>query len=96
MDTDEIMNLALNLAGMRSVPADSGIHVPSKNISKVLLCVDAGPAELMLAKNLDCDGVVAHHPIGKAALNFPPSFLSRCVQSLALARYVLAACIGRG
>ena len=70
MNTEEIMALALKLADMKSIPADSGIHVPGKNINKVLLCVDADPAELILSKNLGCDAVIAHHPIGKAALNF--------------------------
>lgn len=70
MNTEEIMDLALKLADMKSIPADSAIHVPGKNIQKVLLCVDADPAELMLAKNLGCDAVIAHHPIGRASLNF--------------------------
>jgi len=70
MNTEEIMDLALKLADMKSIPADSAIHVPGKDIKKVLLCIDADPAELMLAKNLGCDAVVAHHPIGKASLNF--------------------------
>lgn len=70
MNTEEIMDLALKLADMKSIPADSAIHVPGKNISKVLLCIDADPAELILAKNLGCDAVIAHHPIGKASLNF--------------------------
>lgn len=70
MNTEEIMDLALKLADMKSIPADSAIHVPGKNISKVLLCIDAEPAELMLAKSLGCDAVIAHHPIGKSSLNF--------------------------
>jgi len=70
MNTEEIMDLALKLADMKSIPADSAIHVPSKEISKVLLCIDADPAELILAKNLGCDAVITHHPIGKASLNF--------------------------
>lgn len=70
MNTEEIMDLALKLADMKSVPADSAVHVPGKNISKVLLCVDTDPAELILARTLGCDAVIAHHPIGKASLNF--------------------------
>lgn len=70
MNTEEIMDLALKLADMKSIPADSAIHVSGKNIRKVLLCVDADPAELLLAKNLGCDAVITHHPIGKAYLNF--------------------------
>ncbi len=70
MNTEEIMGLALKLADMKSVPADSAIHVSGNNIEKVLLCIDADPAELMLARNLGCDAVITHHPIGKASLNF--------------------------
>lgn len=70
MNTEEIMDLALKLVDMKSIPADSAIHVSGKNIQKVLLCVDADPAELMLAKSLGCDAVITHHPIGKAYLNF--------------------------
>ena len=70
MNTEEIMDLALKLADMKTIPADSAIHVPGSNIRKVLLCVDADPAELLLAKNLGCDAVITHHPIGKASLNF--------------------------
>ncbi|MEM2760225.1 MAG: Nif3-like dinuclear metal center hexameric protein [Nitrososphaerales archaeon] len=74
MNTEEIMKLALELADMKNVPADSAIHIPGKDIRKVLLCVDAEPAEIMLAKNLGCDAVIAHHPIGKASLNFHQVF----------------------
>ena len=70
MNAEEIMDLALKLADTKSIPADSAIHVLGKNISRVLLCVDASTAELMLAKNLGCDAVITHHPIGKASLNF--------------------------
>jgi hypothetical protein len=74
MNTEEIMSLALKMAGMKSIPADSAVHVQGENIRKVLLCVDADPAELILARNLGCDAVVAHHPIGIAALNFHKVF----------------------
>lgn len=70
MNSKEIMDLALALASMDSIPADTAIHVNGNNMNRVLLCVDAGPAELVLAKHLGCDGVIAHHPIGKAHLNF--------------------------
>lgn len=70
MNTGDIMDLALKLADMKNVPADSAVHVHGDNIRKVLLCVDADPAELILAKNLGCDAVIAHHPIGIASLNF--------------------------
>jgi hypothetical protein len=36
----------------------------------VLIGIDIGTAELMLAKHLECDAVIAHHPIGATAVNF--------------------------
>jgi putative NIF3 family GTP cyclohydrolase 1 type 2 len=70
VDTDRIMKVGLELAGWKKTPADSAVHVKGKNISKVLIGINIGTAELMLAKQLGCDGVIAHHPIGIAAVNF--------------------------
>jgi putative NIF3 family GTP cyclohydrolase 1 type 2 len=70
VDTDKIMKVGLELAGWKKRPADSAVHVKGKNINKVLIGIDIGTAELMLAKHLGCNGVIAHHPIGIAAINF--------------------------
>jgi putative NIF3 family GTP cyclohydrolase 1 type 2 len=71
MDTEQIMNLALKLARLRKVPEDSAIYVNGKNIKKVLFGIDAGVPELLLAKQLHFDAVIAHHPMGgMAALDF--------------------------
>jgi putative NIF3 family GTP cyclohydrolase 1 type 2 len=70
VDTNRIMKLGLELAGWKKMPADSAVHVKGKNISKVLIGIDIGTAELMLAKQLGCNAVIAHHPIGVAAVNF--------------------------
>ena len=70
VDTDRIMKVGLELAGWKKMPADSAVHVKGKNISKVLIGIDIGTAELILAKQLGCDGVIAHHPIGITAVNF--------------------------
>ncbi len=66
MDTQQIMRTALKLAHFSNIPADSGIHVKGK-IRKVLVAIDVGVGELMLARNLGCDGVIAHHPAGGTA-----------------------------
>ncbi len=55
---------------MEKLPADSNIHVQGDNIHKVLIAIDVSIAELVLAKNLGCDAVIAHHPIGISLLNF--------------------------
>jgi putative NIF3 family GTP cyclohydrolase 1 type 2 len=52
------------------MPADSAVHVKGRNIKKVLIAIDVGTAELMLAKHLGCDAVIAHHPTGVASVNF--------------------------
>lgn len=71
MNTEEIMQLSLKLAGLKEVPEDSAIYVSGKNISKVLFGIDAGAPEILLAKQLGYDAVIAHHPIGgTAAINF--------------------------
>ncbi len=75
MDTEEIMNLSLKLAGLEKIPEDSAIYVKGENIEKILFCIDAGVPELWLAKKLGYDAVIAHHPPGGiAAVNFHKVF----------------------
>jgi putative NIF3 family GTP cyclohydrolase 1 type 2 len=75
LNTDEIMGLSLKLASLRDVPADSAVYVKGEGIEKVLFGVDAGVAELLLAKSLGYDAVIAHHPMGGTAiLNFSEVF----------------------
>ncbi|QQG48834.1 MAG: hypothetical protein HY247_00485 [archaeon] len=70
MDTTGVMRLALDLAGLKDVPADSGIWVPGRRIRKVLFAIDAGAPELLLAKQEGYDLLIAHHPVGPARLTF--------------------------
>ncbi|MGQ9624978.1 MAG: hypothetical protein ACUVUF_05020 [Candidatus Bathycorpusculaceae bacterium] len=75
MNTEEIMHLALKLAALREVPEDSAIYVSGKNIKKIMFCIDAGAPELLFAKQMGFDAVIAHHPIGGTAIvNFPQVF----------------------
>ena len=62
MNTQDLMNSALELAGLDKMPEDCGITVPGENIKKVLMGVDMDTAELLLAKELGYDCVVTHHP----------------------------------
>jgi putative NIF3 family GTP cyclohydrolase 1 type 2 len=62
MTTQELMNIALKLAGLEEMPNDCGIIVEGKDIKKVLIGVDMDTAELMLAKQLGYDCVISHHP----------------------------------
>ena len=67
LDTQQLMNTAIRLAHFNSIPADSEIHVKGRKLRKVLVSIDVGVSELLLAKALDCDGVIAHHPAGGRA-----------------------------
>ncbi|HEX7101258.1 MAG TPA: Nif3-like dinuclear metal center hexameric protein, partial [Nitrolancea sp.] len=50
----------------------SAIYVEGTELSKVMFGIDIGAAELLLARQLGCDGVIAHHPSGGSAqLNYP-------------------------
>ncbi len=72
LGTDEIMQIALDMADMLHPPADSAVYVEGTNLQKVMFGIDIGTAELLLAKELGCDGVIGHHPVGgTATLNFP-------------------------
>src|SRR6266852_8150241 len=66
MDTQQIMKKALGLAHFKTIPADSEIHVKGR-IRKALVAIDVGVSELLLAKELGCDGVISHHPAGGTA-----------------------------
>lgn len=75
LNTQEIMNLSLKLAGLKEVPEDSAIYVSGDNIGKVLFGIDAGVPELLYAKQYGYDAVIAHHPQGgTAVINFHQVF----------------------
>jgi putative NIF3 family GTP cyclohydrolase 1 type 2 len=67
LTTDQIMRLALDLGGLADVPGDSAVYVPGENIRRVMMGVDIGAAELLLARQLGVDAAIAHHPAGGAA-----------------------------
>lgn len=67
LTTDEIMRLALDMAGMPDIPGDSAVYVPGSELRRVMMGVDVGAAELLLAKQLGVDAAIAHHPAGGAA-----------------------------
>jgi len=64
------MGLALEMAGMREIPGDSGIWVPGKKVKKALFAIDAGTPEIILAKQMGYDLLIGHHPVGPARLTF--------------------------
>jgi len=85
MNTEEIMELALKLAGLKEVPEDSAIYVRSDNTRKILFGIDAGVPELLFAKQFGYDTVIAHHPQGgTAAINFHQVFRRHIQQMVAV------------
>ena len=62
MNTQKMMDVALELAGLDYMPADCDVVVPGEDIKRVLAGVDMDTAELLLAKELGYDCVVSHHP----------------------------------
>ncbi|MFW9908043.1 MAG: Nif3-like dinuclear metal center hexameric protein [Candidatus Thorarchaeota archaeon] len=64
MNTEEIMQIALAMAGLEEMPGDTGIHVHGENIEKILIGIDMDTSELLLARELGYDLVIAHHPPG--------------------------------
>lgn len=64
MNTDLLMQVALDLVGFEEIPADSAIYVPGEGIERVLFGLDIGTAELLMARQLGYDAVIAHHPVG--------------------------------
>ena len=62
MNTQELMDSALKLAGLDEMPEDCAIDVKGDNIKKILAGVDMDTAEILLAKQLGYDCVVSHHP----------------------------------
>ncbi len=72
MDTEDILDLALELANQSEVPSDTAIHVPTKDVRRALFGIDVDAADLLLAKQKGYDLVIAHHPTGGSAmLEFP-------------------------
>ena len=82
ISTDELVQLALELSGMERLPADSTINVPGEGMSRVLFGIDIAGAELLLARQLQCDGVIAHHPAGGSATRDFPTVLARQIDFL--------------
>jgi methionine aminopeptidase len=68
MNTQDIMNLSLQLAKLKKIPEDSAIYVEGQNIRRVLFGIDAGAPELLFAKQFGYDAVIAHHPQSESAI----------------------------
>jgi hypothetical protein len=68
LNTDDIMELALALARLDTVPADSAIYHPGERVERVLVGIDIRVPELILAKDLGFHLALGHHPAGGSAI----------------------------
>ena len=64
MNTQEILQVALECAGLNEVPADSGVVHPRAEVKRILTGIDITESEMLLAKELGIDTVFLHHPTG--------------------------------
>jgi hypothetical protein len=71
MNTQEMMELALEMAGFDETPEDSAIYVPGDGIHRILFGIDVEAAELHIAQQLGYDAAVAHHPTGCLPASWP-------------------------
>ncbi|MCX6339494.1 MAG: hypothetical protein NTX71_06200 [Candidatus Aureabacteria bacterium] len=65
MNTNDIMNVALTLAGFAEIPGDSDIFYPGENIKKLLFGIDVFNSDIIAAKENGYDLVISHHPPNK-------------------------------
>ncbi len=82
MNTHEVMQVALEVAGMTEVPADSAVYVPGDDLNRVLVGIDLDEAELLLAKQLGYDLAIAHHPAGGTAVVHYHRVLERHIEQM--------------
>lgn len=68
MTTEDILQVALDMAGLTEVPADTEIYVSGRRIRRVLAGIDLDGAELLLAQTKGFDLALAHHPAGGTAV----------------------------
>ncbi len=64
MNTDQLMALALDMAGLTQIPGDSAIYHPGQGIRKVMFGIDIKAPEVKIAADLGFDAAISHHPTG--------------------------------
>ena len=82
ISTNELVDLAVGMADLERLPSDSAVYVPGDNLRKVMFGIDIAAGELVLARQLGCDGVIAHHPAGGSATLRFPEVLTRQIELL--------------
>jgi putative NIF3 family GTP cyclohydrolase 1 type 2 len=72
----EIMATANALAGCTETPPDSEVYLDGE-VRRVYVGIDVDVGELLVARTLGADGVIAHHPIGSQARLGLPAVIER-------------------
>jgi putative NIF3 family GTP cyclohydrolase 1 type 2 len=72
----EIMAMANRLAGCAQTPPDSQVYLDGE-VRRVFVGIDVDIGELLLARSLGADGIIAHHPIGSRARLGLPAVIER-------------------
>jgi hypothetical protein len=72
----EIMAMANRLAGCHETAPDSQVYLDGE-VRRVFAGIDIDIGELLLARSLGVDGVIAHHPIGSRARLGLPEVIER-------------------
>jgi hypothetical protein len=72
----EIMAIANGLAGCAETPPDSEVYLDGE-VRRVYVGIDIDVGELLVAKTLGADGIIAHHPIGSRARLGIPDVIER-------------------
>jgi len=67
VNTDRLMGIALEMAGLAEIPGDSAIYLPGDGIERVLVGIDVKAAELAIASAKGFDCAISHHPVGGSA-----------------------------
>src|SRR5437879_5848895 len=70
------MAMANRLAGCAETPPDSEVYLDGE-VRRVFVGIDVDVGELLLARRLGVDGVIAHHPIGSHARLGLPAVIER-------------------
>ena len=71
MNTNQLMTLALEMAGLTEIPGDSAIYHPGHDINKLMMGIDIKGPEVKIASDMGLDAAISHHPTGgQARLQF--------------------------
>lgn len=84
MLANELLERATRWAGFTETPADSCVvHDTGAPITRALASINATTGDLLLAKQLGCDGYLLHHPLaGSARRDFHKVLETRMVEMI--------------